>query len=54
MPKAQNPAKMPVDGGDKLIPIKARRMLTHEIKPSLCEEYKLKPKCLSVYREKAF
>jgi len=53
MPKAQNPAKMPIDDGDKLISIKASRELTHEINPSLCEEYKLNPKCLSVYREKA-
>jgi len=44
---------MPVAGGDKLIPIKARRTLTHEINPSLCEEKELNPKCLSVYREKA-
>jgi len=54
MPKAQNPAKMQVDCGDKLISIKARRTLTHEINPSLCEEDKLKPKYLPVYREKIF
>jgi len=52
-PKAQNPAKIPADGGDKLISIKVRRTLTLEINPSLCEEYKLNPKYLPVYREKA-
>jgi len=54
IPKAQNPAKIPADGGDKLISIKVRRTLTREINLSLCEEKELNLKCYRFTGRKHF